>query len=87
MPSARNSNHRPGKGCPAGYPVRIPKIIFHIKYGIHDGSGYSLVSDAMMGMKNGMSLHADFWNTWNQNVLEQEVADCLNGGKSCDLGG
>ncbi len=76
-----------GKGCPSGYPVRIPKLVFHITYGVHDGSGDVLSSDAMMGMRHGMSLHADFWNVWNQTVLVQEVATCLNGGGSCDLGG
>lgn len=75
-----------GRGCPNAFPVRIPKIVFHITYGIHDGSGYTLVSDEMMGMEDGMSLHADLWNTWNQSVLERQVSDCLNAGKSCDLG-
>lgn len=75
-----------GKGCPTGYPVQIPKIVFHITYGISDGRGYTLVSDKMMGMRRGMSLHADLWNTWSQAVLEQKVSDCLNAGESCDLG-
>lgn len=75
-----------GKGCPKSHPVRIPKIVFHFNYGVHNGVGYTLVSDKMMGMSNGMSLHADFWNTWDQSTLEQEVASCLNAGGSCDLG-
>lgn len=75
-----------GKGCPKGYPVQIPKIVFHITYGIRDGRGYTLVSDATMGMTNGRSLHADLWNTWDQSVLERKVSDCLNAGESCDLG-
>jgi len=75
-----------GKGCPKSRPVQIPKIVFHITYGIRDGKGYTLVSDASMGMKRGMSLHADLWNTWVQSVLERQVAECLNAGESCDLG-
>lgn len=74
-----------GRGCPNAYAVKIPKIVLHINYGIHDGRGYALASDAMMGMDRGMSLHADFWNTWDQSVLEQQVSNCLNAGKSCDL--
>lgn len=83
----RHMAYPTGKGCPKGHPVQLPKIVFHITYGIHDGRGYALVSDEMMGMKHGMSLHADLWNTWNQSVLEQQVSDCLNAGDSCDLGG
>jgi hypothetical protein len=74
-----------GKGCPRRYPVRIPKLVLHITYGIHDGAGYTLVSDEMMGMRDGMSLHADFWNTWRQRRLERVVERCVNGGLSCDL--
>ena len=56
----------------------------------HPGMGTGMGrggTDEMMGMMHGMSLHADFWNTWNQTVLERTVADCLNAGDSCDLGG
>jgi hypothetical protein len=74
-----------GKGCPRRFPVRIPKLVLHITYGIHDGTGYTLVSDEMMGHEHGMSLHADFWNTWDQRELERTVDRCLNGGLSCDL--
>ena len=75
-----------GGSCPDSYPVRIPRISLHITYGLTDGTGYYLSSDAEHGMSDGMSLHADFWNTWDQPTLEQEVADCINEGKSCDLG-
>ena len=73
-------------GCPPGFPVQIPKIVVHITYGIHDGRGYTLSSDDMMGMTHGMSLHADFWNTWNQSALHMEVTNCLNAGLNCAPG-
>jgi hypothetical protein len=76
-----------GGSCPSSYPVRIPKIGIHITYGLTDGTGYYLSSDAEHGMSDGMSLHADFWNTWDQPTLEMEVADCINAGTSCSLGG
>ncbi len=86
-----SANHRAhlaypsGKGCPVGHRVRIPKIIFNITYGIHNGRGYYLVSDHQMGMMHGMSLHADFWNTWDQKALVSKVNVCINGGQTCDL--
>jgi hypothetical protein len=65
--------------------VRLPKIVFHITFGIRDGRGYTLSSDPMMQMHDGMSLHADFWNTWDQAELERQIDACLNAGRSCDL--
>lgn len=29
--------------------------------------------------------HADFWNVWNQDKLEQEVALCLNRDLICGV--
>lgn len=74
-----------GRGCPARFPVRIPKISYHITFGVYDGTGYTLSSDSMMDMRHGMSLHADFWNAWAQPALARVVDRCLNGSLSCDL--
>ena len=70
-----------GRGCPVGHPARIPKLILHITFGIHDGRGFTLASDIVMAMTNAVSLHFDFWNTWNQTALEHEV----DAGLECDL--
>lgn len=72
-----------GGSCPKSYPVRIPRIGIHISYGLTDGTGYYLSSDMASGTSDGRSLHADFWNTWDQPTLEQEVAGCINAGKNC----
>lgn len=72
-----------GKGCPSTHRVAIPKIVFHITYGIRDGTGYGLSSDAKAGMTNGMSLHADFWNAWKSSRLRQLVTTCVNAGVTC----
>jgi hypothetical protein len=72
-----------GKGCPSTHPVSIPKIVFHITYGIRNGTGYGLSSDAKAGMTSGMSLHADFWNAWEPGRLSQLVATCVNAGITC----
>lgn len=72
-----------GKGCPSGYPVVIPKIVLHIRYGIQNGTGYYLASDAMMGVTNGMSLHADVWSVWSPTAIAGLVQNCLNAGVTC----
>jgi hypothetical protein len=67
-----------GRGCPAHYPVLVPKLGIRVKYPIGNARGYGLSSDMGMHMTNGMSLHADFFNAWDPASLAHLVA-CLNG--------
>lgn len=67
--------------CPSGY-VPVPRVTYHVVYGITDGAGYRLSSD-MDSVEGGRTLHADFWNTWDQAVLEFLVERCLNAGENC----
>jgi len=66
-------------GCPADHPVQLPAIKVNIRYGVSNcvAAGCSLSSD-MMGDLPGSTFHADFWNTWDQSVLEQLVQAQLN---------
>jgi hypothetical protein len=66
-------------GCPADHPVQLPAIKVDIRYGVSNciASGCSLASD-MMGDVPGSTFHADFWNTWNQSVLQQLITTQLN---------
>lgn len=75
-----------GGECKGRFPVTLPKLILHIRYPVHDGRGLSLVSDQSEGTSDGMSLHADFWNVWQQDALEGFVSSCINAGKTCSLG-
>jgi len=81
-----SANHRShmtygGRNCPSGY-VAVPRLNLHIRYAVSNAKGYALSSD-MPGMVHGQSLHADFWNTWDQKALEFLVQHCLNGGRKC----
>ena len=67
--------------CPSSHPVRIPKISFHIAWNIKNGTGAYLSSDH--GAPGGTTLHADFWNTWDQAVLQDAVTTCINGNLDC----
>ncbi len=64
-------------GCPASHPVPLPKIVIQIVYATTDATGATLSSGS------ATTLHADFWNTWNQPALEALVATCLNPGGDC----
>jgi hypothetical protein len=74
-----------GSGCPSGYSVRVPKLAIHVRYPVSNGQGYRLSSDAGFHTTNGMSLHADFFNAWNQATLVALVAGCLNDQGSCSM--
>lgn len=65
------------KVCPTNHPVRLPRLIYHIHWQIHDAgtARYKLSSDT--GTQRGQSLHADFWNTWDQARMDSLTATCL----------
>ena len=66
-------------GCPDEFPVAVPQLTIAIDYPAVDPTGLTLASgDVITG-------HADFWNVWNQEKLEQEVALCLNRDLVCGV--
>jgi hypothetical protein len=67
-------------GCPDGYPVPLPQLMIAIDYPPIEADDLSLASGSIL------TGHADFWNVWDQEKLEQEVALCLNRNLVCGLG-
>jgi hypothetical protein len=68
-------------GCPASHPVQLPHVKLNIRFNVANciAAGCYLSSD--MGracVVKGCSLHADFWNTWNQQALIDLVRTKLN---------
>ncbi len=59
-------------GCPDTHPHPLPQLLVAIDYPSVDPVGLSLASGSI---RTG---HADFWNVWDQDKLEEEVALCLN---------
>jgi Domain of unknown function (DUF1996) len=67
-----------GGVCPAGYPVALPRVIYRFEYPVGtDSSGITLASGPTY------TAHADFWNTWDQQKLDDLVASCLNASTDC----
>ena len=60
------------EGCPTSHPVRVPALTVVARYPVQSLSGHLLSSGALSTM------HADFWNTWNQTGLDELVQRCLN---------
>jgi Domain of unknown function (DUF1996)/Domain of unknown function (DUF4124) len=80
-----------GSGCPATHPVTIPAITYNVTYDITAPEGtanWRLSSDnyAKNGYNSGYSLHGDWVNGWDQNILQTFVSRCLNAGLDCGVG-
>jgi hypothetical protein len=78
-------SYREAGKCPSHHPVEVPRIVLHILYPVSDGTGFRLSSDEG-GDKGGTTLHADFWNTWDQLALKRAVRNCINELRTCKLG-
>ena len=65
--------------CPSSHPVPIPQLQMAIDFPAVDPEGLSLASGDIE------TAHADFWNVWDQQVLENEVRLCLNRDLVCGI--
>jgi Domain of unknown function (DUF1996) len=70
-----------GGACPATQPVAVPAISLIYRYPILGGPGITLSSGGQF------SAHADFFNAWNQGLLERLTNRCLNALRHCAQGG
>jgi hypothetical protein len=64
--------YRVGGTCPAGYPVRVPRLSLNVHFDLPATTGLTLASGAIY------SAHADFFNAWNQTALTRLVRANLN---------
>jgi Domain of unknown function (DUF1996) len=69
--------------CPVSHPLKLARLSVHVTWPVKDGRGYTLSSDHGSEAATGASLHADFWNTWDQPELERLTETCLNAQVSC----
>jgi Domain of unknown function (DUF1996) len=63
--------------CPADHPVALPAVQVNLRYPSAGGPGLELSSG---GQYSG---HADFFNAWNETVLQGLVNGCLNALRHC----
>jgi Domain of unknown function (DUF1996) len=63
--------------CPAGFPHVLPRLSQRIHYGIMNPTN----ADGSVGLTLSSgpywSMHSDFWNTWQQERLDELVQTCL----------
>ena len=68
--------------CPAGYPVLVPQVQLHVQWNIHDGASGSKLSLASGSI---YSMHADFFEAWDNDRLKELILTCIGAGTSCHL--
>ena len=79
--------------CPRTFQYRIPQVSYRVRWRIVDpcvGAVPCTPDDApdaniKLTLSSGpyYTMHADFWNTWNQAKLDQLVTTCLNAHVAC----
>jgi hypothetical protein len=68
--------------CPASHPVPVPMIVLNVRYATAGGPSAVLASG-----NSPYTGHADFFNAWDQAMLEQLVRACLNASVHCGATG
>jgi len=78
MKYAWENTARP-RSCPSSHPVVVPEITEWVRYYVRkaDMTGLTLASG------DGNSMHADFWNAWDETELQRLVDECLLAGRTC----
>jgi Domain of unknown function (DUF1996) len=66
-----------GGTCPPGFGNVIPKLSERVHYGVMNPLGPDGTLAFQLSSGPPYTMHADFWNTWVQERLDQLVADCL----------
>jgi uncharacterized protein DUF1996 len=81
--------------CPAAFPHAIPRVSIRVHYGIWNpcegitpcGPDDASAANVTMQLSSGpyYTMHADFWNTWQQDALDALVARCVRGRQACGI--
>ncbi|OYY49131.1 MAG: hypothetical protein B7Y48_07420 [Methylophilales bacterium 28-44-11] len=71
--------------CPASHPVQIPNITINADFpGLDANAKYRLASDNYStAYPGGYSLHADWMNGWDEEIIGRVVKNCINNPKNC----
>jgi hypothetical protein len=64
--------------CPSGYGTVLPRVIFRLEYPVGTSSSSITLSSGAY-----YTVHADFWNTWDQKGLQSLVTRCLDAHVDC----
>lgn len=81
-PDARHAVYSEAGVCPSSHPVHIPQLQFAIDY---PPVSLDELDDLALSSGDIHSGHADFWNTWHQDKLSNEIARCIRRDLVCNV--
>ena len=70
--------------CPSTHPYPMPRIVEAFRFPSDGQVGDDVSISSDHGATPGSTLHADFWNTWNQPAMEELVRLCINQSGNAD---
>jgi hypothetical protein len=83
-PQRRHAVYSAAGECPASHPVHLPQLQFAIDYPPVPANE---VDELALSSGDIHSGHADFWNTWHQQKLRNEIAKCIHRDLVCNVSG
>ena len=74
-----------GAGCPSSHPVPLPEITINVHYTITEANSgaFLRLSSDQNSLPGGYSLHADWFNGWDNGVNKTFVGECVNKNIDC----
>jgi hypothetical protein len=64
--------------CPSTHPIPVPRLQMNVQYDIPPTRGKPMLSSDHEGDRPGSTMHADFFNAWDQQKLDELVQLCIN---------
>lgn len=87
------AEHRGGPWhvCPASHPVPLPQITVNLHQPVEDprgSAGWRLSSDGpeRAEVPGGLTMHADWFDGWDRDIVHTFVTRCINGRLDCSGG-
>jgi hypothetical protein len=81
-PATRHAVYSEGGSCPTSHPVHIPQLQFAVDY---PPVPADQLADLALSSGDIHSGHADFWNTWQQEKLTNEIEVCIHRDLVCNV--
>lgn len=76
--------------CPDSHPIAITEISYKFAVEVTKDTGTSdkwyLSSDMRESNPNGSSLHGDWMNGWDSDIMDLIIKNCINPGYDCNVG-